>query len=73
MTTEEKIKNFIEGLGVQESKWRSLASYHREHNFNKEAEYVETRKKVIAEIKSEMENVFKNDIRKDGYPRFQFD
>lgn len=72
MTTDKKIKTFIDALGVQESKWRSLRSYHLDHKFNKEAEYIETKRRIIAEIKNEMESVFITDLRADGWPRFDF-
>jgi len=55
--TMEKITKFLACLSKKENEMLSKLRFLREHNFNKEAEFIETKVKIISEIKLELQSI----------------
>ncbi len=53
----EKITKFLACLSKKENEMLSKLRFLREHNFNKEAEFIETKVKIISEIKQELQSI----------------
>jgi len=53
----EKITKFLTCLSKKENEMRSKLRFLREHNFNKEAEFIETKLKILSEIKQELQSI----------------
>jgi hypothetical protein len=74
VTQDEKMKFFLEGMKIQQSKMNAKISHLLEHNFKHEAKYVETQRNILREVIHEYEAVFTSEtLRRDGWPQFEFE
>jgi hypothetical protein len=58
---KDKLEKYLKLLDEQNDKWQSEIRYHRDHKFDREADYLETKKKVLNEIRLDLRNIIHQD------------
>lgn len=71
--SDNKITKFLNSLSREENEMRAKLRFVKEHNFNKEADFISSRLKIVSEIKLELQNIVDCKNETGEVRKFYFD